>query len=315
MLKPLVSVVVPTYNCGKYVAEALESALSQDHPSFEVVVVDDGSSDDTLQVLARFGDRIRVFQGPNRGPAAARNLAVRESRGEFLAFLDGDDLWLPGHLSTLVGHAQGQAGAKVVYGEWLVWHAEPSGSFSPLQRPAFPAIPEGDSEGSGWIYSKLLFDSMIHIIAAVIHRSVFDAVGGFDETLRTGSDYDFWLRVSRRFAVVKLRRPVAVYRQNVASVTYTVRRENNPYRVVKGALDSFGLRDAQGNQADRRAVSRRLADLAVSHGYRHFRRGDPRIASEWFGRAWRHDPRRLKLVAWFLAASAKRIAAVFVRSH
>lgn len=305
MSNPLVSVIIPTYNCAAYIVAAIESVLSQDYAPLEIIAADDGSMDDTLTVLEQFRGRIQIHSQPNRGPAAARNLAVRHANGEYLAFLDGDDLWTPGHTSTLMAHVAAHPDVKVVFGEWLEWNPDPSGIFVPLTYPPAPAHAQIDEHNSGWVYSRLLFDSILHIIATVVHRSVFDAVQGFDETLRTGSDYDFWLRVSRKFPVVKLRRLVAVYRQNPASVTNTLRRENNGYRLLRRALDNYGLCDDAGNVADGRAVSRRLADLAFAHGYRHYWRGDPRLAAEWFSRAWRDDPRRLKAAVYYGAAMAK----------
>ena len=310
MNKPLVSVIVPTYNCGPFVAEALDSILSQDWQPLEVIAVDDGSTDDTLEVLRRYGDKIRLLQQPNGGPAAARNLAVHESRGEYLAFLDADDLWLPGHLRVLVSYLQAQPQIHVAYGEWLVWEADPDGSYPPLVMPPLVDAPELDPANSGWVYSTLLVDSIIHIIAAVIRRSVYDDVGGFDQTLRTGSDWDFWIRVGRSFPVVKLRRPVAAYRQNPSSVTHVVRKENNGFRLLKRIIDTYGLRDEAGHLADRRAVARRLSDLAFNHAYRHYWHGEPGIAAHWFGQAWRHDPRRLKAAAYLVAAAAKRLGLV-----
>jgi glycosyltransferase involved in cell wall biosynthesis len=315
MNPPLVSVIVPTYNCGPFLAAALDSILSQDWQPLEVIAVDDGSTDDTLEVLRRYGDRVRLLQQPNGGPAAARNLAVRESRGEYLAFLDADDLWLPGHLRVLMSYLQAHPDIRVAYGEWLVWPADADGSYAPLAMPPLVDSPDVDPANSGWVYPALLVDSIIHIIAAVIHRSVYDAVGGFDQTLRTGSDWDFWIRVGRRFPVAKLRRPVAVYRQNPTSVTHVVRKENNGFLLLKRIVDTYGLRDEAGHLADRRAVARRLSDLAFNHAYRHYWHGDPNIAAQWFSIAWQHDPRRLKAAAYLIAATAKRLRLVPTRTR
>lgn len=306
MSKPLVSVIVPTYNCGGFVGAAIDSVLSQAYAPLEVIAVDDGSTDDTVQVLGGFGERVRVFTQANRGPAAARNHAVRQARGDYLAFLDGDDLWLPGQPAVLMGHVEKHPDTRVIYGNWGVWHPEADGSFAPLPAFDLKDDPVVDAAGSGWIYSKLLFDSIIHIIAAVIHRSVYDAVQGFDETLRTGSDYDFWLKVSRAYPVVKLDRPVAVYRQNHTSVTYTVRRENNAYRLLKRALDTYGLADTAGHAVPRRAAANRLAELAFVHGYRHYWQGDAQVAQQSFMQSLAHRPWQPKAAAYALAALASR---------
>lgn len=303
--QPLVSVIVPTYNCESFVGDAIDSVLRQGERATEIVVVDDGSSDDTLKVLAGFGERVRVFRQENAGPAAARNRAVREARGDYLAFLDGDDLWLPGH-AKLLDYIERVPDTRVIYGDWAVWRPREDGTYEAPDIPTPTGEPAVDAAGSGWVYSRLLFDSIIHIIAAVIHRSVFDAVEGFDETLRTGSDYDFWLRVSRRFPVVKLGWPVAVYRHNHASVTYTLRAEDNAYRLLKRALDTYGLSDDAGHRVDAVSAERRLSELAFMHGYRHFWGGDAGIARQAFARSLSHRPWQPKAAAYVLASVARQ---------
>src|SRR5688500_9583140 len=100
MTKALVSVVIPAYNYGHFVTEAVASALNQTHPHVEVIVVDDGSTDGTADILKPFGSRIRYIYQPNRGLSAARNTGIRAARGEWVAFLDADDLWHPSKTET-----------------------------------------------------------------------------------------------------------------------------------------------------------------------------------------------------------------------
>lgn len=307
MANPLVSVIVPTYNCAPFVRASLQSVLDQSYAPLEVIVVDDGSSDGTLDVLGTFGDRIRVFSQANRGPAAARNRALKEARGDYLAFLDGDDLWLPGHVQVLMDYFAQHADARVVFGQWLLWPANEDGSYSPMELPSAQANPPIDADHSGWLYSKLLFESLLHIIATIVHRSVYTAVDGFDESLRTGSDYDFWLKVSRKFPIVQLKTPVAVYRLNPSSVSYSVRTENNPYRLLRRAVDTYGLSDDAGHGAEPKLVQHRLADLAFVHGYRHFWRGNPGIAQRSFMQALAHRPWSPKTAAYVAAALFKRL--------
>lgn len=307
MRRPLVSVILPTYNCAAFLAQAVESILAQSYRPLEVIAIDDGSSDGTLELLHGFGEPVRVFAQANAGPAAARNRAVAEARGEYLAFLDGDDLWLPGHTEALVACATAPGATPVVYGNWQVWLPRADGSYPPLDPPATVDDAELDPSGSGWIYTRMLFDSMIHIIGSLVHRSVFDAVGGFDTTLRTGSDYDFWLKVTRRFQVTKLRRPVAVYRHNLSSVTYTLRRENNAYRLLQRAIATYGLADEAGHAVPSDAAHRRLADLAFLHGYRHYWGGEADVALASFRQSLRHHAWQPKTAAYVIAALARQL--------
>lgn len=299
MAAPRVSVVMPAYNCAATVREAVDSVLAQDGVDMELIVVDDGSTDGTRDVLAGYGKRLRLLRQANGGPAAARNRALAIARSEYIAFLDADDVWLPGKLRTQLDYFAAHSDIDVVYGNWLRWHAsEP--------RPAAPPEDEGiDEDASGWIYTGMLLDSMIHSITALVRRNVIDAVGGFDESLRTGEDYDFWLRVTRRHRVVKLKRALALYRIHPASTTATERRENNEYRVLVRALQRLGHADGEGRRVDRVQLERRLSRLCFGHGYRHYRRGDMRIAYQSFRLAMRHFDFRPRTLAYCAGAGAR----------
>ena len=104
--RPLVSIIMPAHNREAYIGEAVESALSQDYENVELIVVDDGSTDRTYEILSDFGERIRLFRQHNAGPGAARNRGLDHAGGEFIAFLDSDDVWAPGKLRAQVSHLQ-----------------------------------------------------------------------------------------------------------------------------------------------------------------------------------------------------------------
>ena len=111
-MPPKVSVIIPAYNAAPYLAETLASVFAQSYPDYEIIVVDDGSTDDTLAVLEQFADRITLIRKPNGGPASARNAGLRQARGELLAFLDGDDLWLPDKLAAQVERDDSEIGRR-----------------------------------------------------------------------------------------------------------------------------------------------------------------------------------------------------------
>lgn len=299
MPAPRVSVVMPAYNCAATVRDAVDSVLAQDDIDLELIVVDDGSTDGTRDVLAGYGKRLRLLRQANAGPAAARNRALALARGEYIAFLDADDLWLPGKLRAQLDYFARHPDIDVVYGHWIRWNAgEPP--------PASPPDTEGiDETASGWIYTGMLLDSMIHSITALVRRDVIDAIGGFDESLRTGEDYDFWLRVTRRYRVAKLKRTLALYRIHPASTTATERRENNEYRVLERALQRFGHAGPDGRRVDRAQLERRLSRLCFGHGYRHYWRGDMRIAYQSFRLALRHFDFRPRTLAYCAGAGAR----------
>lgn len=288
---PLVSVVMPAYNARPYLEQAIRSVLDQDYPAIELIVVDDGSSDGTPDDAARFGARVRVLRQHNAGPAAARNKGMAAARGELIAFLDADDVWLPGKLSAQVRCLREHPAVAIVYGGFLRWCANADGAFAPPPAPlvAKPALPLVAGQ-SGWIYTDLLFDNIVHVITAMVRRPVLDCLGGFDETLRTGEDYDFWLRASRQFQAARLNQTLACYRLHAASTTRVPRAENNEYQVLRKMLEKYGATGPDGVSAAPSRVRGRLFQLCFSHGYFHYWRGSPGVAAQAFraalGHAW-----------------------------
>src|SRR5512143_4014499 len=117
--EPLVSVVMPVYNGARYLRQALESALNQTYRPLEIIVVDDGSTDETSAILAEFGSRIRAIRQKNPGSAAARNAALQAAHGEIIAFLDADDLWLPQKLEVQVAYLRAHPDVELVATRWL----------------------------------------------------------------------------------------------------------------------------------------------------------------------------------------------------
>jgi len=299
MAEPRVSVIMPAYNCAATIGDAVHSVLAQSDAEVEVLVVDDGSTDGTPDVLADFDQRVRVLRQSNSGPAAARNRALAAAQGEYLAFLDADDLWLPGKLQAQLDYLARHPELSVVYSRWARWHVDGP---SPATEPDTEGI---DADASGWIYTGMLLDSMIHSITALVRRNVIDDVGGFDESLRTGEDYDFWLRVTHRYRVAKLARTLALYRIHPASTTAVERRENNEYRVLMRALQRLGDTDAEGRRVDRALLERRLSRLCFGHGYRHYWRGDVRIAYQSFPLALLHFAFRPRTLAYCAGAGAR----------
>jgi cellulose synthase/poly-beta-1,6-N-acetylglucosamine synthase-like glycosyltransferase len=187
---PLVSVIIPTYNRGWIVKEAIDSVLDQDFSDYELIVVDDGSDDNTREILGAYGTAITVLQQPNRGVSAARNRGIAAAAGELIAFLDSDDLWLPGKLKTQVKFFEENADA-VVNQTQEIWIRNGI-RVNPKKR---------HHKFSGMIFERSLALCLVSPSAVMIKKSLFEAVGVFDENLPACEDYDLWLRISCRYPV------------------------------------------------------------------------------------------------------------------
>ena len=300
---PLVSVVMPAYNARPFIEDSIRSVLNQDYPNIELIVVDDGSKDGTPEAAEKFDSRVKVLRQNNSGPAAARNRGIAAASGDFIAFLDADDIWLPGKLALQVQYLQAHPDVGVVFGGFLRWYPQTGGSFTSAPKPENLDSPlKLSPKHSGWIYTTLLLDNVIHIITAMVRRSVIETVGSFDESLRTGEDYDFWLRVSRQFRAAEFDRTLAYYRIHTASTTRVPRKENNEYRVLVKTLAAYGPTGPDNAAITEDALRARFFQLCFSHGYFHMRSGDANVAREAFSAALHHSPLKPKVwIYWILA--------------
>ena len=199
--KPQVSVIIPTYNRGWILKEAIDSVLAQDYKDLELIVVDDGSTDNTFEILASYGNDIKVLFQENKGVSAARNRGITEASGQLIAFLDSDDLWLPRKLSTQIDFFNQMPDALICQTE-EIW-VRNGIRVNPKKRHKKP---------SGMIFEPSLELCLVSPSAVMTRRSLFDRVGEFDVTLSACEDYDLWLRISCRFPVHLIDTPLIIKR-------------------------------------------------------------------------------------------------------
>ena len=186
-----VSVIIPTFNRADLITRALDSVTLQSRPISEVIVVDDGSDDGTQDIIRRDYPHVRLITQVNGGVSRARNTGIRNAGGDWIAFLDSDDAWLPEkmerQISTLAIHPE----YKIVHND-EIWIRRGKRLKQKLKHRKF----------GGFIFSRCLPICVISPSASLIHRSVFDAVGLFDESLPACEDYDMWLRICSRYPVL-----------------------------------------------------------------------------------------------------------------
>ena len=196
---PLVSVIIPTYNRAHCLGRAVDSVLGQTFTDFELIVVDDGSTDGTGELLEAYGERIRVIRQANRGVSAARNAGILSSRGEWIALLDSDDTWLPRKLERQVALFQSCPGALI--GQTQEIWIRNGRRINPKKRHL---------KYSGMIFEKSLPLCLVSPSAVMLRRSLLEEVGLFDETLPACEDYDLWLRVTWKYPVHLIETPLIV---------------------------------------------------------------------------------------------------------
>lgn len=198
---PLITVIIPTYNRAPLLSEAVESVLNQRFKDFELIIVDDGSTDNTERALARYRDAVILLQQKNRGVSAARNLGIKAAKGEWIAFLDSDDLWLPEKLERQVDYCQTHRGISICQTE-EIWIRN-GVRVNPGTRHKKP---------SGNIFIPSLALCLVSPSAVMIKKALFDEVGLFEESFPACEDYDLWLRISCRYPIFLIETPLVVKR-------------------------------------------------------------------------------------------------------
>lgn len=196
-----ITVIIPTFNRGWIVEEAIKSVLAQDYPNFELFIVDDGSTDDTKAILSRYVNDIVVLNQKNKGVSAARNKGITESSEKYIAFLDSDDLWLPEKLSCQIDFFKQNPEAMICQTNeiWI--------------RNGVRVNPKKiHKKPSGMIFKPSLLRCLVSPSAVMMRRELFENVGLFDEQLPACEDYDLWLRVSQSYPVSLIDIPLVVKR-------------------------------------------------------------------------------------------------------
>ncbi len=234
---PKVSVVIPTYNRLQMVKEAVESVLVQDFEDFELIVVDDGSTDGTAEAIREYGGRVRLIEHPhNRGVSAARNTGILHSRGKYIAFLDSDDLWVKGKLKIQVNFLDENPQYPLCYTD-EIWIRKGK-RVNPMKK---------HSKYSGWIFEKCLPLCIISPSSAMMRKTLFQKVGLFDEALPVCEDYDFWLRVSVRFPIFFINKKLIIKRGGHPDQLSQRSWGNDRYRVIalEKLLSEFPLKEQE----------------------------------------------------------------------
>ncbi len=251
--RPLVSVVIATYNMARFLPLALRSALGQGYENIEVLVIDDGSRDDTQAVMAPFRSdhRVRYVFQQNGGQASAKNHGIREAQGEYVAFLDADDMWVPDKLERQMPLFLRSAAVGIVYSRFA--YIDEAGS--ELRIEDYELF-------RGRVSGPLLISNFIGFGTSVVRKECFDRLGRFDESIGMGIDYDLWLRFSTQYEFDYVDRPLLRYREWPGQMSRNWRvRYLNGIAIMKNFLRNFP------DAVDRRTVNEAWAHTYTGFGY------------------------------------------------
>jgi glycosyltransferase involved in cell wall biosynthesis len=216
---PRVSVVIPTFNCARFLGRSISSVLAQTYTDHEIIVVDDGSTDETNDVVCRFAERVQYLYQPNRGLSAARNVGLCQASGELIAYVDADDMWYPHKLAKQVAFLDARKECGLVHSDATIIDEADEVIHYGVNQETGREFPQGHC------LMDLLRRCHIQILTVVERRDCIERVGRFDERLKTAQDYLHWLRIAmegRAFGYIP--EPLAIYRRTGGSLSSSPRR-------------------------------------------------------------------------------------------
>ncbi|MDJ0733597.1 MAG: glycosyltransferase family A protein [Nostocaceae cyanobacterium] len=279
IISPKVSVIVPAYNIGDYIEDALRSLETQSFREFEVLIVNDGSTDDTADIVKPYVDRdarFRLLQKPNGGLSSARNYGIRHARAEYIALLDGDDIYHPDKLANHVARLDSSPEVGVVYSA--------SRAIRDDGRPTFVYL-SGKPVKSDPLSALLCKNFVGHGSNAVFRRCLVDEIGEFDEGLRSSEDVDFWLRIAatRHWQFYREKRVLCYYRVRPSGLSFNVAQmQRCNEQIVQAAKERSP------------ELVEPMLPTAYAYRYRYLARlslqgGDMQKARDFIDRAWNYD--------------------------
>jgi glycosyltransferase involved in cell wall biosynthesis len=208
----LVSVIIPTYNRKDIVLDAIQSVINQTVKDFEIIVVDDGSSDGTKEYLTSLNLPIKIISKENGGVSSARNIGIKSSQGKYIAFLDSDDVWLPEKLKHQIAYVTTHPDIALVYTDEYI---EVNGEVQSKTR--FERANLGDDQKNNFLLPGFVQHTPIHTSSVMVKKSVLDEVGYFNETLKIHEDSELWNRISQKYTFGFIDIPLATFRYTEGS--------------------------------------------------------------------------------------------------
>ena len=288
--RPLVSIVIPTFNRLRFLGEALDSVAAQTLRDFEVIVVDDGSTEPVAEAVAGHPTKPRVIRQPRQGPGAARNRGIAEASADIIAFLDSDDLWQPTKLDRFISAFGAYPDTSIFYGP-----------MQPILATGEPVAGRTKPCHAGWITEALFCSSFVHVPTVVCRRELLTREGGFDPALPVCEDYNLWLRMSVKESFGLVDEPLALRRLHPDRLSKSCMSRN--LAVKARVLRRFYESGAAQNRLDPEVAAARLARVCQAAGRAALRAADFPQAVEFCRESRRYGGRSLQNAATLWTAA------------
>lgn len=273
---PIVSIVIPAFNAEKYIRESIDSILTQTFKNYEIIVVDDGSTDGTRIIIQQSYPSVRYFLQKNGGPAKARNVGIKEARGEYIAFLDADDFWLPTKLEKQIQYFNQHPEVSFIFTE---------NSMFDEKGIVRHTLQKRDRLLKRDIVRSIFMSSYLATPTVIVRKTVFEEVGYFEENLFAAEDDNMWMRIAMKFKVGLIDEPLTMVRINRGSLTH------NMENIKRGVIGHLELLEKKYPDIERhlgKLINRKYSSLHLSVGYDCFSRNQLKEARIEFKNSLRH---------------------------
>lgn len=285
-----VSIVIPAYNAAAYLAETLYSVCESTHQDFEVVVVDDGSTDTTSEVvktIAKFDRRVRLLSQSNCGMSAARNRGIASSNSEYIALIDSDDIWHPEKLRWQLQRLQDHPDHDFSYTDFTTFYGATPAHFGQERRTG-----DIDPDKSGWVYHHLILDNLALPSSVLFTRNAWRALGAFRCDNQKTDDWEFLVRASQQFKFIRLAESLVLYRQHPQSLSRRLAITNDHEQMRECLLLRFGLKSPDGTVVDLRQLQEFRHAGCCNFADAHCARGNIQLGLREFSRLLWYESRR-----------------------
>jgi len=302
-----ISAIIPAYNAEEYITEAIGSILNQTYPVHEIIVVDDGSRDKTKHIIeenfqlqtsniqtnpnSKTQIKVRYIYQENKGPAAARNRGIKESKGEYIAFLDSDDVWLPKKTEEQMKLLEDSESA-------LIYCDMSHEADNCLVHEAYLKERNYKYYGNGRIYKELLKENFIFTPTVIVRKDILEKVGYFDEDYRICEDYKMWLNIAKGYSVEFLDKPMVIRKRNSSNITKDKYLFiTSGIRLFEELMNSNG-HDVEINKIIKDEYYKRFFEL----GYYYWDKGDMALARKNFLKTCKYKSNSLKSLLYIIAS-------------
>ncbi len=264
-MKPLVSVVIPSFNAVDFIQETIDSVVNQTYQPIEMIVVDDGSEDNTVGLIrSQYGDSVRLFSQKNSGPSAARNRGIRESRGDYIAFLDADDIWLPEKIGKQVAVMEERPDISMLCGDMVNFDERGKDAETHFEKHGFDEEYFGGNLYIWDAFKKIYNKNFISTPTVMIRRSVVEQTELFPDNFRFSEDYLLWLDVARIGKVAYQKEVFTLRRKHAANLT---NETINNVRIRPIVLDRINKKHGEYLKEQGINIRKRYASAWFQIGY------------------------------------------------